>query len=84
MSNLVGMPGLADQPRQVLAHGFMLSSRQVVVITAGQCFCNGIVFLNQRTACYLGWVCRQNQLDVQRIDLLHDPFRAKAFILQTT
>ncbi|MNQ89930.1 hypothetical protein D3C85_1052540 [compost metagenome] len=75
-ANLLGVPGLGDQPQQALAHPFALGIAEVAMVLGGQLRGNGVVFLDQGAARHFGGVGGQHQFDVQAAQLPGQLLRA--------
>ncbi|RMR27478.1 Type 1 pili tip component [Pseudomonas savastanoi pv. glycinea] len=79
---LFGMPGLGDQTLQARGNLCALGAVEVAMIERGQLRSDGVVFLNERTACNFGGVSRQHQLDFQLAQLARQGIRRVTFRFQ--
>ncbi len=75
-ANLLGMPGLGDQPLQALDDSLALRRQQVAVIQRRQLRGDGVVLLDQGAPRHLGGVGGEHQFDVQAAELARQLLRA--------
>ena len=68
-ADLVGMPGLADQPCQIIAQRCGFATAKIIVVAPGQSGSDSVVLLYQGAAGHLGRVSSQHQLDIERFDM---------------